>query len=281
MEGTPSPGVISTRALTKHYGAVRALTDLTLEVREGEIFGFLGPNGAGKSTMIRTLLGFLHATAGGATVLGLDIALDSVEIRRRTGYLPGGIAFYDSLSGEEVLDYLVDMQGREPRRRAELCDRLEMPGPSSSQGPRLLARHAPEARRDPGAPARPRARHPRRADRGARPAHAAGLLRDPGRPSRRGPHGLLQLPRPVGGRAAVRPGGDHPRRASDGHPRRRRAARAPATPGDASLAREPRPTSPTCPGWRTSRSTAAASPARCPGRSPASCARSRRRTSRT
>ena len=128
MEGTPSTPVISTRSLTKHYGAVRALTDLTLEVREGEIFGFLGPNGAGKSTMIRTLLGFLHATRGTASVLGLDVAADSVEIRRRCGYLPGGIALYDSLTGEQVLDYLVEMQAQEPRRRAELCDRLELPG---------------------------------------------------------------------------------------------------------------------------------------------------------
>jgi ABC-2 type transport system ATP-binding protein len=128
MEGTPSTSVISTRSLTKHYGSVRALTDLTLDVNQGEIFGFLGPNGAGKSTMIRTLLGFLHATRGTATVLGLDVAADSVEIRRRAGYLPGGIALYDSLTGEAVLDYLVEMQGREPRRRAELCDRLELSG---------------------------------------------------------------------------------------------------------------------------------------------------------
>jgi ABC-2 type transport system ATP-binding protein len=128
MEGTPSNPVIVTRALTKHYGSVEALTALTLEVKQGEIFGFLGPNGAGKSTMIRTLLGFLHPTSGSATVLGMDIALESVDIRRLTGYLPGGIALYDSLTGEEVLDYLVDMQGREPRRRAELCDRLELPG---------------------------------------------------------------------------------------------------------------------------------------------------------
>ena len=127
MEGTPPKSVISTRALTKHYGSVRALTDLTLDVAEGEIFGFLGPNGAGKSTMIRTLLGFLHATRGRATVLGMDVARDSVEIRRLTGYLPGGIALYDSLTGEQVLDYLVEMQGREPHRRAELCDRLDLP----------------------------------------------------------------------------------------------------------------------------------------------------------
>jgi ABC-2 type transport system ATP-binding protein len=128
MEGTPSTAVISTRGLTKHYGSVPALTDLTLEVRSGEIYGFLGPNGAGKSTMIRTLLGFLHPTSGGARVLGMDIVNESVEIRRLTGYLPGGIALYDSLTGEEVLDYLVDLQGREPRRRAVLCDRLELPG---------------------------------------------------------------------------------------------------------------------------------------------------------
>jgi ABC-2 type transport system ATP-binding protein len=126
MEGTPSPVVISTHALTKHYGPVHALTDLSLDVRQGEIFGFLGPNGAGKSTMIRTLLGYLHATSGSATVLGLDVATQSVEIRRRTGYLPGGIALYDSLSGERLLDYLAELQGREPHRRAELCDRLEL-----------------------------------------------------------------------------------------------------------------------------------------------------------
>ena len=127
MEGTPSTVVISTHGLTKHYGSVRALTDLTLDVREGEIFGFLGPNGAGKSTAIRTLLGFLHATRGDASVLGLDVASQSVEIRRLTGYLPGGIALYDSLTGEQVLDYLVDLQGRAPHRREELCERLELP----------------------------------------------------------------------------------------------------------------------------------------------------------
>jgi len=118
--------VIATRSLTKHYGNVHALVDLTLDVRAGEIFGFLGPNGAGKSTMIRTLLGFLHPTSGSATVLGLDVTTDSVEIRARTGYLPGGIALYDSLSGSDVLSYLNDLQGREAVRRDELCERLQM-----------------------------------------------------------------------------------------------------------------------------------------------------------
>jgi ABC-2 type transport system ATP-binding protein len=121
---------ISTRGLSKRYGrvgAARALDDLSIEVDEGEIFGFLGPNGAGKSTTIRLLLGFLHATAGGASVLGLDIERDSVAIRRRVGYLPGGIAFWDGMTGERLLDELAALSGRPPTRRADLAERLELP----------------------------------------------------------------------------------------------------------------------------------------------------------
>ncbi len=130
--------------LTKHYrsrsvfrgtGAVtvRALDGVSLDVRQGEIFGFLGPNGAGKSTLIRLLLGFIHPTAGNAEVLGLDTGRDSVAIRGRVGYLPGGIALYDGLTGERHLDYLAELSGREPVRRAAICDRLELT-------PRTLAR---------------------------------------------------------------------------------------------------------------------------------------------
>jgi ABC-2 type transport system ATP-binding protein len=132
---------IETHGLTKRYGhrpsrihppghasegLVRALEDLTIDVREGEIFGFLGPNGAGKSTMIRLLLGFLHPTAGHASVLGLDSVHASVAIRARVGYLPGGIAFWDGLTGERLLDELAAMSGRPPIRRAALLDRLEL-----------------------------------------------------------------------------------------------------------------------------------------------------------
>ena len=155
-------------------------------VHEGEIFGFLGPNGAGKSTTIRLLLGFLHPTRGPASVLGRDIVRDCVEIRRRVGYLPGGIAFCDNLTGERLLDYLGDLTGRPPVRRAELlrAPRAVRRDPPPT-GPRLLARDAPEDRDRPGAPARSRAGDPRRADRRPRPAHAAGVLRDPRRAARR------------------------------------------------------------------------------------------------
>jgi beta-exotoxin I transport system ATP-binding protein len=136
---------IATIGLTKQYGrqrlAVRlpllgsiftpqqstlALDSLDIAVGEGEIFGFLGPNGAGKSTTIRLLLGFLHPTAGDGRVLGLDIRRDSVAIRSRIGYLPGGIALYDSLTGEALLDYFAALSGRPPVRRADLCDQLEL-----------------------------------------------------------------------------------------------------------------------------------------------------------
>ena len=128
---------ITTTGLTKHYRhrrlpfarstpPIRALDSLDISVRAGEIFGFLGPNGAGKTTTIRLLLGYLHPTAGTGRVLGFDIVGDSVAIRRRIGYLPGGIALYDSLTGERLLDYLADLNGRSPVRRKELCDRLEL-----------------------------------------------------------------------------------------------------------------------------------------------------------
>jgi ABC-2 type transport system ATP-binding protein len=131
---------IETRGLTKVYGGrrpslrpgrphatgVRALDDVSFAVRRGEIFGFLGPNGAGKSTTIRLLLGFLHPTAGSASVLGFDAVRSSVEIRRTIGYLPGGIAFWDNLTGERLLDELAALSGRPPVRRAALLDRLEL-----------------------------------------------------------------------------------------------------------------------------------------------------------
>lgn len=135
--GSASVPAISTQGLTKTYGGrgrgplnagpqVRALDDLTIDVQQTEIFGFLGPNGAGKSTMIRLLLGFLHPTAGAATVLGHDISTEGLEIRARVGYLPGGIALYDTMTGEGLLDYLAALSGRGAPRREALVDQLEM-----------------------------------------------------------------------------------------------------------------------------------------------------------
>lgn len=120
----PGAPALESRGLTKHYGATRALDDVSLSVASGEIYGFLGPNGAGKSTFIRVLLGFLHATAGTARVLGHDAARESVAIRRRIGYLPSGVSLYGDLTGRRVLDFLGELQGRPSSRREELCERL-------------------------------------------------------------------------------------------------------------------------------------------------------------
>lgn len=132
---------IQTAGLSKTYRGpglrgpgVQALEDLTIEVREGEIFGFLGPNGAGKSTTIRLLLGYLHATSGRGSVFGLDVERNGLEIRRRVGYLPGGIALYDNMTGQDLLDYLGRLYGQGSPRRAELLARLEL-GSAALQRP--------------------------------------------------------------------------------------------------------------------------------------------------
>ncbi len=102
---------ILTEGLTKHFGEVKALEDLDLEMRPGEIFGFLGPNGAGKTTMIRSILDEIHPTSGRASILGLDSHRDSVEIRRHIGYLPSDVALYPELTGSDTLKYFANLRG--------------------------------------------------------------------------------------------------------------------------------------------------------------------------
>ena len=118
---------ITASGLTKFYGDSPGIIDLDLDIAEGEVFGFLGPNGSGKSTTIRTLLNFLYATRGSATVLGLDIEKDTVEIRRRTGYLPGDLALYDTMTAREFLLYFSNLRKTDTRTRvAELADRFQL-----------------------------------------------------------------------------------------------------------------------------------------------------------
>jgi len=117
--------VIELDRLTKFYGPHRGIEDVDLVVEPGQAFGFLGPNGAGKSTTMRVLLDFHRATSGSATVLGLDCRADSMEVRRRTGYLSGDIALYEKLTAEEHLLWLGKLRGGIDKRRiAELAERL-------------------------------------------------------------------------------------------------------------------------------------------------------------
>jgi len=120
-----SPAVIHTDGLSKRYGRIRALENLSLTVDAGEIFGFLGPNGAGKTTTIRLLLGLITPTAGQAAVLGHDVA-SGAAWRRDIGYLPGTLSLWPSLTGARTLDLLADLTGRPAEWRSELLDRLQL-----------------------------------------------------------------------------------------------------------------------------------------------------------
>src|SRR5262245_60782625 len=102
---------IKTERLTKSYGSARGVVDLDLEVQAGQVFGFLGPIGAGKSTTIRTLLDFQRPTSGTATILGLDSRRDSVEVRRRTGYLAGDLTLFPRMTGAEHVSWFSKVRG--------------------------------------------------------------------------------------------------------------------------------------------------------------------------
>ncbi|MBF6436735.1 ABC transporter ATP-binding protein [Nocardia cyriacigeorgica] len=118
---------IHVRDLHKHFGQVRALDGLDLEVNQGEVHGFLGPNGAGKSTTIRILLGVLARTSGEVRLLRRDPWVDAVELHRQIAYVPGDVTLWPSLSGGETIDLLARMRGGiDTARRAELIERFEL-----------------------------------------------------------------------------------------------------------------------------------------------------------
>jgi ABC-2 type transport system ATP-binding protein len=102
---------ITTNGLTKYYGPVIGVEDLSLEVERGEVFGFLGANGAGKTTTIRLLLDLLRPTRGSACVLGFDCRADSLRARRQIGYLPGEFPVYPDLTAGACLSFLASVDG--------------------------------------------------------------------------------------------------------------------------------------------------------------------------
>ncbi len=105
MAATSNGTVVRTEGLSKSYKGVDALKGLDLDVSEHSIFGFLGPNGAGKTTTIKLLLGLARPTAGTATVFGRDIVEDSLDIRRRIGYLAQDPRYYDNMTARETLRF--------------------------------------------------------------------------------------------------------------------------------------------------------------------------------
>ncbi len=112
--------MIQVEHLTKYYGALPAIQDVSFAVNKGEILGFLGPNSAGKTTTMRILSGYMPATAGTAWVAGYDVARDSLEVRRRIGYLPETVPLYPEMAVRGYLEYMGALRGvAKPAQAAE------------------------------------------------------------------------------------------------------------------------------------------------------------------
>jgi len=110
--------MINCQNLTKRYGPLLAVDDLSFQVAPGEVLGFLGPNGAGKSTTMRILAGFLPATSGSATVCGFDVDTQGTAAKRRIGYLPEGAPSYPEMSPRSFLEFVADVRELEGANRA-------------------------------------------------------------------------------------------------------------------------------------------------------------------
>ncbi|HEY8511845.1 MAG TPA: ABC transporter ATP-binding protein [Cyclobacteriaceae bacterium] len=103
--------IIEISALTKRYGTYTAVDNLNLTITKGEIFGLLGPNGAGKSTTILMMLGLTEPTSGSVTVCGIDATRNPIEVKRKVGYLPEDVGFYEDYTGLENLLYTAQLNG--------------------------------------------------------------------------------------------------------------------------------------------------------------------------
>jgi ABC-type multidrug transport system ATPase subunit len=115
--------VIKAEGLTKKFGRLVAVDDVSLDIEAGEIFGFLGPNGSGKSTVIRMLCGLLQPSAGRAQLDGLDVVQQTEEVKRRIGYMSQRFSLYEDLTVEENLDFYSAIYGF---GRSERDDRRKM-----------------------------------------------------------------------------------------------------------------------------------------------------------
>ncbi len=119
--------VIEIKNLTKYYGKVKGIEDVSFTIEEGEIFGFIGPNGAGKSTTIRTLLGLIFPTKGSANIFGKDCIKYGPEIRKDIGYLPSEVFYYDKMKVKDLLNYSASFYKKDCSERIkELADIMEL-----------------------------------------------------------------------------------------------------------------------------------------------------------
>ena len=119
--------ILKIENLTKYYGKVLAVKDLSLSLNEGEIFGFIGPNGAGKSTTIKSIMNLINKTSGNVYLNGELFTKEKIELKKIIGYLPSEISLYDDLTVKEMLDYHESFYNKKiNRRRKELVKRLQL-----------------------------------------------------------------------------------------------------------------------------------------------------------
>lgn len=124
-----SSPIISLKGLTKHYGSLKAVDDLNLDVQKAEIFGLLGPNGAGKTTSILMMLGLTEPSSGTATVCGYNATNNPIAVKKKVGYMPDNLGFYDQMSALENLVYIGRLNGlAENKVKARAIELLELLG---------------------------------------------------------------------------------------------------------------------------------------------------------
>jgi len=116
--------MIEVHNVTKYYGQVRALDQVSFDVKKGEIVGLLGPNGSGKTTLMRILTGYFPPTEGKILVAGLDVETSSLEVRRRLGYLPENVVLYPDMTVHAFLNFSARIKGDSASRRKQQVDRV-------------------------------------------------------------------------------------------------------------------------------------------------------------
>ena len=216
--------MIEVQHLTKRYGPVTAVDDVSFSVGSGEILGFLGPNGAGKTTTMRVITGYMPASDGTVTVAGHDVFTAPIEAKRRTGYLPETPPLYPDMTVRDYVTFVARIKGvpsREVRGRVDEVMRRTHVADMAGAALRQALEGLPAARRPgPGPHPQPRGAGARRADRRARPQadhRVAAAHQGAGRQ----PHGGAQHAHPPRGLADLPAGGHHQQGAGRGgrHPR--------------------------------------------------------------
>lgn len=119
--------ILEVKNLTKYYGKIKGIENITFELKQGEIFGFIGPNGAGKSTTIRSIMNLINKTSGKVLIKNKEFTKDDIKTKEKIGYLPSEIYLYDDLTVKQMLDYHEKFYKKDiHQRRIELVQKLQL-----------------------------------------------------------------------------------------------------------------------------------------------------------